>query len=115
MRVPEPADELREAAERIARAAEALRPDGAIPPSGWQSPRPADDGGRLTADLQAVASLLQVAADAGRAAIPRELARQLSDAIRELLLALRALIDWWLERLERPAVAPVEVQDIPIV
>jgi hypothetical protein len=39
----------------------------------------------------------------------------LAEALRELLLALRALIDWYLERAERRRAAPVEVQDIPIV
>jgi hypothetical protein len=32
-----------------------------------------------------------------------------------VLLSLRALIDWYLERLERRRAEPVEVQDIPIV
>ena len=36
-------------------------------------------------------------------------------ALRELLLALRALIDWYLERLERRREQSVEVQDIPIL
>ncbi len=35
-------------------------------------------------------------------------------AARELLIAIRALIDWWIERLEREPEMPVEVQDIPI-
>ena len=33
---------------------------------------------------------------------------------RELLVALRALIDWWIARLEREPERPVEVEDIPI-
>ena len=35
-------------------------------------------------------------------------------ALAGLLEALRALIDWWIARLEREREAPVEVQDIPI-
>ena len=46
--------------------------------------------------------------------MPPELAHQLAAAARELLIALRALIDWWIARLEREREAPVEVQDIPI-
>jgi hypothetical protein len=46
--------------------------------------------------------------------VPPELAQQLADAVRELLMALRALIDWYLERLDRPSPEPVEVEDIPI-
>jgi hypothetical protein len=46
--------------------------------------------------------------------VPPELQRRLAEALRELLLAVRALIDWYLDRLERGPPAPVEVQDIPI-
>ena len=47
--------------------------------------------------------------------IPPDLQRRLIAAIREVLLALRALIDWYLERLERKREQGVEVQDIPIL
>ena len=47
--------------------------------------------------------------------IPPELQRRLVAAVRELLLALRALIDWYLERLERRREQSVEVEDIPIL
>ena len=43
----------------------------------------------------------------------RELDRQLTSIIREFLLTLRSLIDWYLERLDRPARGP-EVEEIPI-
>jgi hypothetical protein len=46
--------------------------------------------------------------------IPPELQKRLAEALRELLLALRALIDWYLERSERRRAAPTKVQDIPI-
>jgi hypothetical protein len=62
-------------------------------------------------DLSALLALL----DALRDAVPAELSRQLVAALRELLLAIRALIDWYLERLgEPPARTPVEVEDIPL-
>jgi hypothetical protein len=51
--------------------------------------------------------------DAVRSAIPRELEGRFNTMLRELLLTLRSLIDWYLERLDRPARAP-EVEDIPI-
>ncbi len=38
----------------------------------------------------------------------------LQQRLRELLLALRALIDYSLERLERPADEAPQVEDIPI-
>ena len=47
--------------------------------------------------------------------IPPELQQRLAEAVREVLLALRALIDWYLERTERRAAEPAEVQDIPIL
>jgi hypothetical protein len=43
----------------------------------------------------------------------REVEDQLVRLIREFLLTLRSLIDWYLERLERPRRGP-EVEDIPI-
>ena len=45
--------------------------------------------------------------------VPGELERQFSALIREVLLTLRALIDWYLERLDG---GPREqrVEDIPI-
>jgi hypothetical protein len=54
--------------------------------------------------------------DAVRDAVPAELSRQLAEALRELLLALRALLDWYIERLGEPAPgrADVEVEDIPL-
>jgi hypothetical protein len=43
----------------------------------------------------------------------REIEEQLVKVVRDFLLALRSLIDWYLERLERPRREP-EVEDIPI-
>jgi hypothetical protein len=51
--------------------------------------------------------------DAIRSVIPRELEERFNALVRELLLTLRSLIDWYLERLDHPARAP-EVEDIPI-
>ena len=42
-----------------------------------------------------------------------ELDRQLRDIVREFLLTLRSLIDWYLERLDREPKEPL-VEDIPI-
>ena len=51
--------------------------------------------------------------DGLRRAAPRELEGQLTNLIREFLLTLRSLIDWYLERLDRPRREP-EVENIPI-
>src|SRR3712207_329813 len=56
---------------------------------------------------------LFVLIDAVRRAVPRELEERLNALIRELLLTLRSLIDWYLDRLDRPARGP-KVEDIPI-
>ena len=61
-------------------------------------------------DLAPLVALLQGA----RHLVPPELAQRLTHALRELLLAVRALLDWWIERVERRAETPVEVEDIPI-
>ena len=49
-----------------------------------------------------------------RELIPPDVAERLVAALRELLLAVRALLDWYLERLERRGSEPPEVEDIPI-
>jgi hypothetical protein len=40
--------------------------------------------------------------------------QRIAAALRELLLALRALIDWYLERVDRRRAEPAEVEEIPI-
>ena len=56
---------------------------------------------------------LFVLLDGLRRAAPRELEQQVTSLIREFLLTLRSLIDWYLERLDRPDSEP-QVEDIPI-
>lgn len=97
---------VEEAAAAAARTAGMRRP----PDTGWQAPRP--EGAGDSADLHGLLTLGQLA----RGLVPRELQEQLATVVRELLLALRALIDWYLDRVEaRRRAAPVEVQDIPII
>ncbi len=50
-------------------------------------------------DLQAIAVLLETL----RELVPPELQQQLADVTRQVLLLVRALIDWWVERLAEPA------------
>jgi hypothetical protein len=56
---------------------------------------------------------LFVLLDGVRGAAPRELQDQITNLVREFLLTLRSLIDWYLERLDGAARQP-EVEDIPI-
>jgi hypothetical protein len=119
-----------DAVERLAdeashAAREAAAASGAEPPRGESEPREpgagrpprngyAVPGGaagdQSTRELQALVALLDVV----RGLIPRELADQLTELVRELLLLVRALIDWYLDRLELRRKTPVEVEDIPI-
>ena len=99
------------AAGRLVEEAEAAAREraGEIPENGWEGPRAERERNAFT-ELQALAGLLESL----RGSVPPELARQLGEAARELLQALRALLDWWIERLDQTPEAPVEVQDIPI-
>lgn len=110
----EPGPSDYEAAERLVREAHAHAEEaaraaaGSVPPNGWTSSGsgPADSFG----DFAAILRLL----DSARGAIPPELARQLADALRELLIALRAIIDWSIVRLETDRPDEPRVEDIPI-
>lgn len=100
-----------EAAERLMREA-ADRVGGERPPeSGWQAPGAQPPRSILRAeDLELLGAIL----DRVRDLVPPELQRRLAEAFRELLLALRALIDWYLARVEQRGAAPAKVTDIPI-
>jgi hypothetical protein len=94
--------EAQERAERLANAAAAE-----VPPNGWSSgPPPSDAFPDLGALLKLVEGL--------RGQLPPELARQLADALRELLIALRAVLDYTIDRLDTPPAPEREVEDIPI-
>jgi hypothetical protein len=75
---------------------------GEMPPP----PPPPRAGGPDLAPLFAIAEAL-------RRGVPRDLQGQFNSLLREALLTLRALIDWYLERLDRTERGP-EVEDIPI-
>ena len=77
-------------------------------PDWWDEPPPPPPGrGRL--DFAALFVLL----DAVRRAVPGDLQNQFTALVREALLTLRSLIDWYLERLDRPRREP-EVEEIRI-
>jgi hypothetical protein len=85
------------------------------PPSGWRQAQRDDRSDRdRWLDSDELELLLTVLAGI-RDRIPTELRRRLAEAIRELLMALRAVIDWYLERTDRPAQASADVEDIPIL
>ena len=82
-------------------------PDGTVPPRGWELPRDPEQEQPPDSLAELVEQLL--------ALVPDELRMRLTEALRQLLEAIRALIDWCAARLERGASAEVEVHDIPIL
>jgi hypothetical protein len=106
-RLQERLDQASANAERlISEATKARKP----PPAGWQSPNADNDRPPLGGDLELLTQLLQSLRDL----VPPELERRLAEALRELLMAMRALIDFYLERLNKRGPEPTEVEDIPI-
>ena len=104
-----------DAASAMAADAEAAMRAG-VPPQGYSS---ASAGpGQTDDDLRALLGVLETL----RGLVPAELQHQVSEIIRQVLLLLRALIDWWVARLEPGdgggrgpgTVQPPRVQDIPI-
>jgi len=93
-----------DAADRLAEEASAASASGAPPPR-------ADEAAQET---QALVALIEMLRDV----IPPELRRQISELVRQVLLLIRAILDWWVGRLEPPREAapagdPV-VEDIPL-
>ena len=100
-----------EEAERLVREAQRAAEEAAartVPPRGWRVP--GDDGGGSFPDLGQLTALVESL----RGIVPPDLARQLADALRELLIAIRAVLDWYIARLEPPEPPETDVQDIPV-
>jgi hypothetical protein len=101
-------------AERLVREAQRAAEDavraagGDVPPHGWASS--GGPAGPAFPDLAGLATLIETL----RGSVPPELGHQLADALRGLLVALRAVLDFYIARLERPEPDPVRVEDIPI-
>jgi len=97
MPTDDPLDALRERIRATQEAAEKLAGE------------PRREGDEQTArEAQALVSLLQTLRDM----VPPELWHQVRELIRQLLLLIRAIIDWWVDRIEGPgphgAAPPVE-------
>ena len=109
---PDPREDLRAQVRATQEAAERLMGTG-VPPRGWDVPRA--DAGAFSAEVQALTGLL----NALRELVPPELRDQITDLVRQLLLVLRALIDWLVARIELEidatrAATPATAEDIPI-
>jgi len=110
---PDPLDDLRAQVRATQEAAERLMGGGGVPPRGWDVPRA--DTGAFSEEVQALAGLLSALRDL----VPPELREQINDLVRQLLLVLRALIDWLVVRVEQEvgttrAGTPRTAEDIPI-
>jgi hypothetical protein len=118
----DPLDQLREriratqeAAERLAGEAAGARraaTEDAIPPSGWQT---TEEHAERTGEVQALVALLEAIRDL----IPAELKDQFRELVRQLLLLVRSLIDWWVERIElgsgdKAGTPAPAVEEIPV-
>jgi hypothetical protein len=101
-------DRLSEASERAERLIEEAQQTP--PPAGWQTPADGRPATSLTSELDALIGAMRSLRDL----VPPEVVHRLAEALKEVLLALRGLIDYYIERLERRQAEPPEVTDIPI-
>jgi hypothetical protein len=87
------------------------------PPAGWQrrEDQTAGSGDPTASSARGELDVLLQILNAVRDRLPPELQHRLGEALREVLLAVRALIDWYLERTERRRSQAVQVEDIPIL
>ena len=105
----DPLDDLRDRVRATTEAAERLMRDQ-IPAGGWAA-TPPPSSGEATSEMQALVALLESLRDL----LPPELRVQVTELVRQLLLVLRALIDFLVDRLEHgPRGGEPEVEDIPI-
>src|SRR5690349_9523859 len=107
----DPIDDVREQIRAAEREAERIARE--VPPGGFETAR---ENREHADEVQALAALLQTLRDL----VPAELQEQFREVMRQVLLLLRALVDWWIERLDNeapvaraPAGEP-PVEDIPI-
>ena len=100
------AERLMREAEQAARRAAPSADE--VPPRGWsvpgaERPAPAFDLGQIAALVESL-----------RGVVPPDLGRQLTVALRDLLIALRAVLDWYITRLDPGEPGAPDVQDIPV-
>ena len=105
----DPLDAVRDAERLVREATERAEQLGAeVPPRGYES---GGGGAPPVPDLSARTGLMELA----RSSLPPDLQRQLQQALRELLIALRAVLDYSIDRLEPgQEPPPATVEDIPI-
>ena len=100
-----------EAAQRLAEDAGRDGRDRRPPPAGWDVPRSAERANdEIDALIAVVASVREL--------LPPELRAQLAEIVKQILVFVRAVLDWWIERVERDGSSRDgsrdDVEDIPI-
>ena len=99
----EPDREAYEAAERLVREAQARAEEAARAAASRRRPTAGAAGASRRRRAPSRTSARCSRWSTGlRGTLPPELARQLADALRELLIAIRAVLDYSIERLDRP-------------
>jgi hypothetical protein len=88
----------------------ALRAAPIPPASGWAAPGGDEELRSAARQIDGLVAALSSLRDL----VPPELQRTLAEALRELLVAIRGLLDWYIERLDTERPASGEVEDIPI-
>ncbi len=89
----DPLAALRDRIRATADAADRLAAEAGASGSGAGAPPRTDEA---TQEAQALMALLHLLRDA----LPAELRQQAMDLVRQVLLLVRAIIDWWVARLE---------------
>jgi hypothetical protein len=104
MPTEDPLEALRERIRATQEAAERLAGEAS-----WSAPRAEQE--QTVQEAQALVALLHTLRDV----VPPELWTQVRELIRQLLLLIRALLDWWVDRIETsPRGAAPVVEDIEI-
>jgi hypothetical protein len=106
----DPLTALRERIRATAAAADRLAGQAAAAEPGDGPPPRTDEAAQ---EVQALVALMNALRDM----IPAELRQQLNDLVRQVLLLVRAILDWWVDRLDSgrgTERAEPAVEDIPL-
>jgi hypothetical protein len=108
----DPLADLRQRLEDTRLAAEQLADDvaDARAAEGGEDPPPRAEQEQLRDDVTAMAGLVQAIVDL----VPDDLRQQVYEILRQILLLLRALIDWLVDRLPPVRAGQPVVEDIPV-
>ena len=116
---PEALQALRERLEATQQAAQRLADDAVRdragddrpPAAGWDVPRSAE---RANEEIDALIAVVGSIRDL----LPPELRAQLAEIVRQILVFVRGVLDWWIDRVEAESGARGDgrddVEDIPI-